>query len=112
MGATVSMPTPLALAAGGLCLLGGYLIGTVAGPDTPSRTTAEVVSYDRTTQELCLHGDGIDGQPGASDGKLCGVWRRSSGSAIPREGDEFRFVSIVSSSGEDSATNIYGDVVR
>ena len=44
------MPTPVALAAGGLCLLGGYLVGVVAGPDTTARTTAEVTSYDPETE--------------------------------------------------------------
>lgn len=104
------MPMPLALAGGVLCALAGFLIGTVAGPDTANPSTATVVSYDRVTQRLCLEGDEIDSQPGAKDGQLCGVWRRSSGSVTPHQGDEFRFVSIVSSSGTESATNIYGDV--
>ncbi|QLQ10759.1 MAG: hypothetical protein HZY75_10770 [Nocardioidaceae bacterium] len=108
----VSLPTPVALAVGALCLVGGYLVGTVAGPDAPDRTTAEVVSYDAATQQLCLGGEGVEGHPGVADGQLCGVWRRSAGSVTPKPGDDFRFVSMVSSSGSDSAVNIYGDVSR
>jgi hypothetical protein len=83
----------------------------VAGPDTASRTTAVVESYDRKTEMICLVGDGITDQPGAKDGELCGVWRRSTSSTIPSKGDVFRFVPIVSKSGSNSATYIYGDVV-
>lgn len=108
----VSLPTPVAVAGGGLCLLAGYLIGAIAGPDTVSRTTAEVKSYNRTSEELCLTGDAIADQPGAEDGELCGVWRRSSGDTVPKEGDEFRFVSVVSKSGSNSATYIYGSVLK
>ena len=43
----VNLPTPVALAGGAICVLGGYLLGVLAGPDTTSRTTADVVSYDR-----------------------------------------------------------------
>ena len=42
----VNLPTPVALAGGAICLLGGYLVGVLAGPDTASRTTATVASYD------------------------------------------------------------------
>jgi hypothetical protein len=100
------------LAGGTLCLLGGYLVGAVTAPDSASRTTAVVDSYDRGTQELCLTGDSVDGQPGGADGKLCGTWRRSTGDALPRKGDRFRFVSIESgTNGDTSATYIYGSVV-
>jgi hypothetical protein len=108
----VNMPTPVAVAGGALCLLAGYLVGAVAGPDPASRTTAEVKSYDTKSQELCLTGDGIDGKPGAADGELCGVWKRSTGDSTPHEGDDFRFVSVVSKSGSNSATYIYGTVVE
>lgn len=107
----VNMPTPVAVAGGALCLLAGYLVGSVAGPDTQSRTTAEVESYDSRSHELCLRGDGIADQPGVEGRQLCGEWRRSTGDAVPSEGDSFRFVSIVASSGGNSVTYIYGSVV-
>ena len=107
----VTMPTPVALAGGALCLVGGYLIGAVSGPDSAGRATAEVESYDRTTHELCLRGDEVEDQPGATDGELCGQWRRSTDDRPPQEGDSFRFVAIVSGEGDDSATYIYGSVV-
>lgn len=116
----VSLPTPVALAGGAICVLGGYLLGVVAGPDTVTQTTAVVDSYDPGTSRLCLRGDGIDEQDGeVVDGVLCGTWRRTQGShATPEEGDEFRFVSV-STGGADSGrpegeripTVIYGDVV-
>ena len=52
----VTLPTPVALAGGALCILGGYLLGVVAGPDTPGRTTATVESYDERDGRLCLTG--------------------------------------------------------
>jgi hypothetical protein len=115
----VNMPTPVALAGGAICILGGYLLGVLAGPDTPSRTTAVVDSYDQSNGHLCLSGDTVQGQEGATDdGRLCGTWRRSVGdNDLPEPGDQFRFVSVVVDqppAGEDSdrpATIIYGDVV-
>lgn len=116
----VTLPTPVALAGGALCLLGGYLVGAVTGPDTPSRTTATVSSYDPSTQEICLRGDAVEEQEGgvSTDGELCGRWQRTAGSdSEPRPGDEFRFVSTVvdasgSPNGEQDGpiTLIYGDV--
>jgi hypothetical protein len=117
----VNLPTPVALAGGAICVLGGYLLGAVLAPDTATRTTAEVASYDATTSRLCLRGDGIEGQEGTVvDGELCGTWRRTQGSGeTPREGDAFRFVSVEAGgadasgpAGEAPATVIYGDVVR
>lgn len=117
---TLTLPTPVALAGGALCVLGGYLLGTVGGPDTPSRTTGVVDSYDPSAGRLCLHGDAVSDQQGASqDGRLCGTWRRSVGDeAVPRSGEQFRFVSVVggrpSSGGARSrgpAPMIYGEVV-
>ena len=109
----VNMPTPVALAAGGLCLLGGYLVGVVAGPDTTARTTAEVTSYDRATERLCLGGEAVRDLPEASEGEVCGTWRHNQGAATPREGDRFRFVTMTSrdSGSEETAVFIYGDVV-
>ena len=46
------VPTPVALAGGALCLLGGYLVGVVAGPDTEDTDTATVVSYDEDSDRL------------------------------------------------------------
>jgi hypothetical protein len=117
----VTLPTPVALAGGAICILGGYLLGAVAGPSTPSRTTAVVDSYDQSDGRICLSGETVTDQEGAGDdGNLCGTWRRSVGDEIlPEPGDEFRFVSVVVDqppSGEGDAdgpyTMIYGDVVR
>lgn len=116
----VTLPTPVALAGGAICILGGYLLGAVAGPDTPSRTTAVVDSYDDQDGRLCLSGETVSDQEGTTkDGRLCGTWRRSVGDeGLPEPGDEFRFVSVVvdpAPSGKDPggpSTVIYGDVVR
>ena len=116
----VNLPTPVALAGGALCALGGYLLGVVAGPDTAERTTAVVESYDEASNELCLSGDGVEGQEGVVDeGVLCGTWRRTSGAtADPEVGDTFRFVTVSTGpdveapQGQRATTIIYGDVVR
>jgi len=117
----VTLPTPVALAGGAICILGGYLLGVVAGPSAPSRTTGVVDSYDQSTGRLCLSGEEVADQEGADDeGQLCGTWRRTAGEkALPEAGDEFTFVSVVVDqppSGEGTAegpfTMIYGDVVR
>jgi len=115
----VNLPLPLAVAAGGLCLLSGYLVGVVVGPDTPERTTGVVESYDRSTGRLCLTGEAVADQEVADDnGVLCGVWRRSLSSPVPAAGENFRFVAV--EGGEppegESARRvadvlIYGDVV-
>jgi len=107
----VNMPTPVAVAGGALCLLAGYLVGSVAGPDTNTRTTAQVDSYDARSNQLCLSGDGVADQPGVDNGVLCGLWRRPTGDATPHEGDDFRFVALNTSKGDDSVTYIYGSVV-
>lgn len=112
----VNLPTPVALAGGALCLLGGYLLGWVSGPDAPTRTTATVQSYDASTGRLCLTGDGVEEQEGADAGRLCGTWRRAQDSTTPQRGDAFRFVSLVVDSsrvgeaGAGPVTVIYGDV--
>jgi len=112
----VNLPTPVVIAGAAACLLGGYLIGVVAGPDTPAQTTGTVESYDARTGELCLSGDEVSSQGGADeDGVLCGAWQRTSGSPKPHEGDEFRFVSVLTAEdpgGDDTErVLIYGDVV-
>ena len=115
----VNLPTPVALAGGALCILGGYLLGWVSGPDAPSRATATVESFDSGSGELCLSGDDLEDQEGGTEaGRLCGTWRRTDNSVLPRPGDEFRFVSMVvdasreGEAGGGPVTVIYGDVVR
>jgi hypothetical protein len=112
----VTLPTPVFLAGGALCLVAGYLVGTVAGPGTPERTTAQVVSFDPDGARLCLEGEAITDQEGVDDqGRLCGTWRRTPSSPVPRKGDDFRFVSVATSGEVDGRTQrqvvIYGDVV-
>jgi hypothetical protein len=110
--ANVNLPAPVALAGAALCALGGYLVGVVAGPDTTSRTTAEVVSYDRDSHELCLTGDAVADVPETEDGRLCGTWRSAQPNPAPREGDRFRFVVMSSEGQGEVSTFIYGDVVE
>ncbi len=110
----VNLPTPVALAGGAICVLGGYLLGVVAGPESTTRTTATVVSYDTGSSRLCLEGDGVSGQEGTvKNGMLCGTWRMTDGATTPRSGDRFRFVTLSPHSGGEhqSVTLIYGDVV-
>ncbi len=116
--ANVNLPLPLFLATGGLCLLSGYLIGVVAGPDNPERVTGVVESYDGSGT-LCLTGDTVAEQDTADDeGVLCGIWRRSLGSSVPSAGDSFRFVSVRRAEPPEGTDDprgvdvlIYGDVV-
>jgi hypothetical protein len=112
----VTLPTPVFLAGGAMCLVAGYLVGAVAGPDTPERTTATVVSYEPGNQRLCLEGDAIEDQEGVDpEGRLCGTLRRTPNSQTPAEGDEFRFVSVRTTGEDDGETKqqvvIYGAVV-
>ncbi len=111
----VTLPTPVFLAGGALCLVAGYLVGSVVGPGTPERTTATVVSFEPRRAVLCLEGSGVADQEGVDDsGKLCGTWRRTSGSPIPEKGDTFRFVSVRTTGEVDGKAEqqfvIYGDV--
>jgi hypothetical protein len=109
----VNLPTPVVLAGAGLCMLGGYLIGVVAGPEAPDRTTGVVDSYHSSTRKLCLKGDSVAKQDGAKDGVLCGVWQRAAGSENPNEGDRFRFVAKVShgqSGRDDDKVLIFGEI--
>lgn len=111
--ANVNLPTPVVIAGAGLCLLGGYLVGVVAGPDTPERTTGIVESYDPDNRELCLSGDAVADHEGAKDDMLCGVWQKSSSAVTPEEGDRFRFVSRLRegrSGSEDDRVLIFGEV--
>jgi hypothetical protein len=113
----VTLPTPVFLAGGALCLVAGYLAGSVTGPDTPSRTTAVVVSFDTATEKLCLSGDAIKDQDGVdSSGHLCGTLRRTPSSQTPAKGDDFRFVSVETEGEVDGKPKqqivIYGAVVN
>jgi hypothetical protein len=111
----VTLPTPVAVAAAALCLLGGYLVGVVAGPGENETATAEVESYHASDGRLCLRGDAVADLEGADDGVLCGTWRRTQGAVTPHAGDEFTFVTLTSSAGGEGGervTYIYGDVAR
>jgi hypothetical protein len=111
--ANVNLPVPVAVAGGCLLLLGGYLIGAVAGPQASDPTVATVDSYTPTSRELCLSGDAVADDPAAKDGVLCGEWRRTPGSAAPRKGDTFRFVQLDTSrdgDDKDASVYLYGDV--
>lgn len=115
LSGVANLPTPVVIAGAALCAIGGYFVGYVAGPDTPSHTTATVVSFDGGSAKLCLEGKAVADLPGLDDsGHLCGRWQRSQGSARPEKGDRFRFVSMRtnSSTGTGKQTLIYGSVVR
>jgi hypothetical protein len=109
--ANVNLPAPLVYAGAALCLLGGYVIGVVAGPQTADQTVATVESYSSEDRELCLTGEALTDDEAAVDGVLCGEWRRAPGAKQPREGDLFRFVAVQRSEGEVSTVYLYGDVV-
>jgi hypothetical protein len=117
---TTSLPTPVVIVGAALCVLAGYLLGVVLGPDSPERTEGTVASYDRDDNVLCLVGDEVAGVPGAVDDEVCGTWRRTPGSPAPAEGDAFEFVTLVTADeredddgGDDGEGRvlIYGDVV-
>jgi hypothetical protein len=111
----VTLPTSVFVAGGALCVLAGYLVGYVASPDTPDRTTADVVSFDAATSRLCLGGGSVKDLGGAdAKGQLCGRWSRGQRSADPVKGDHFRFVTVTSNGQQGSAPQrvIYGSVVR
>ena len=102
----VTLPTPVFLAGGAMCLVAGYLVGSVVGPNTPERTTATVVSFDAAHSTLCLEGDAVKHLDGVdSSGHLCGTLRRTPNSTEPAKGDDFRFVSIATS-GKTSSSSI------
>ena len=83
----VTLPTPVFIAGGALCVVAGMLIGgVVLSPGTPERTTGKVVSYDPGRSRLCLEGDGIKDQEGVdSSGHLCGTLRRTANSKDPAQ---------------------------
>jgi hypothetical protein len=113
----VTLPTPVFLAGGALCLVAGYLAGAVVGQGTPDRTTGKVVSFETNQSRLCLEGDGVKDQAGVDkDGKLCGTLRRVPNAATPHKGDEFRFFTVRNSGVVNGKAEqqivIYGDVVH
>ncbi len=113
----VTLPTPVFVAGGAFCLLAGYLVGTVAGPDAPHSATATVVSFERSTSHLCLEGESVEDEEAVDDeGVLCGTWSHGAGVTIPRKGDTFRFVTLDTSDVKGSeprdTTVIYGTVVQ
>lgn len=113
----VTLPTPVFLAGGALCLLAGYLAGSVVGGDsTDQRTTAQVASFDPSRVRLCLEGDAIKGREGVNaDGQLCGTLRRTPNARTPVKGDSFRFVTVLTTDTVNGKKQqqvvIYGDVV-
>lgn len=110
----VTLPTPVFAAGGALCLLAGYLAGSVLGADTPDNSTATVASYDPQTSEICLSGKAVEEEKTVDeDGRLCGRWSHSSG-VRPRKGDRFRFVTLDqrTAEGGDEGVVIFGTVVK
>lgn len=113
----VTLPTPVFIAGGVLCLVTGYVVGSVTAPASPDRSTAKVVSFDPAGSKLCLEGDAVKENKAAnSDGELCGTWRRTPGSVVPTKNDRFRFVTVSSTGTHDGKEEqqivIYGNVVR
>ena len=114
----VTLPTPVFLAGGALCVVAGMLVGGVVALPRHART-APRARWSATTpsrSRLCLEGDGIKDQEGVDDnGHLCGTLRRTPNSGLPVKGDDFRFVSV-RTTGElngkaQQEVVIYGDVV-
>ena len=107
----VNLPLPVLVLGAVLCLLSGYLLGVLLGPDGPDRTVGTVESYDQRGQQLCLSGDSVEGHEAAEDGVLCGTWQKAQGSRRPRVGDDFRFVTSTEPGpgGEDRVV-IFGEV--
>lgn len=105
----------MVFAGAGICLLAGFLIGVVAGPDSPSASEGVVSSYDPRTRKLCVQGDQVAELPGSDGDVLCGTWNKGAGSVGPQVGDTFRFLTLQTDSdpGDDQPGGvlIYGDVV-
>lgn len=114
----MTLPTPVFVAGGALCLVAGYLIGTVVGPEKPERSVATVASFDASTSMICLEGDSVREEKGVNDdGQLCGLWRPAQGlMKNPANGDRFRFVSMDTSGSGDADPRarviIYGNVIK
>lgn len=112
----VTLPTPVFVAGGAVCLLAGYLIGVVAGPSTPHQNTATVASFDERNSMLCLEGDSVKDEKSLNkDGQLCGIWNHSANADLPKVGSKFRYVSMdtqFSGARPQSSVLIYGSVDR
>ena len=110
----LTLPTPVALAAATLCVLGGFVAGAAAARGPADRSTAEVHSYQPATEALCLTGEAVADEPAAEDGVLCGTWRHPSSAPRPILGEEFRFAVMVHApEGVDvAAVFLYGEPVR
>lgn len=114
----VTLPTPVFIAGGALCLLAGYLVGAVVGPDKPERAIATVASFDDSTATICLEGESVEEEKGLNDeDQLCGLWRPGQGlKKTPSKGDKFRFVSMDTSGTGDADPRfkviIYGNVIK
>lgn len=111
----VTLPTPVFVASGALCLLGGYLAGSVLGSGGDDRPVATVVSYDAASSRLCLEGESVQDEKGVDDeGVLCGTWSRSAGLTRPEEGDQFRYIALdrqLDRGNTESGVVIFGTVV-
>ena len=112
----VTLPTPLFVAGGALCILAGYLAGAVAGSGGADRPTATVASYDADTSRLCLSGEGVqDSAHLDADSQLCGTWSHSRGWVVPQPGDRFRYVALdrqLAKGSDRSGVVIFGTVVK
>lgn len=112
----VTLPTPVFVAGGALCLLAGYLAGDVLGSQRETTQTATVVSYQPRTSQLCLEGESVEDEPGVDEeGHLCGTWSHSRGWVRPREGDTFRFIAVdreIAKGSNRTGVVIFGTVVE
>ena len=80
----VTLPTPVFLAGGAFCLLAGYLVGAVVGPETQHGTTATVVSFESGTSRLCLEGDSVKDETSISECVVTMICVRAEASARSR----------------------------
>lgn len=112
----VTLPTPVFVAGGALCLLAGYVAGSLVESGGREGQTATVVSYTPATSELCLSGEAAaDHERADEDGRLCGTWTHSRGVHQPTEGDTFRFVAVdhqLTEKADESDVVIFGTVVE
>lgn len=114
----MTLPTPVFVAGGALCLLAGYLVGTVAGPEKPERSVATVASFDSSSSTICLEGDSVKDERSVNDeGELCGLWKPAQGlTRTPTKGDKFRFVAMDTTGAGDAdpliKVIIYGNVIK
>jgi hypothetical protein len=112
----VTLPTPVFIAGGALCLLAGYVAGSLVETAGRDGKTATVVSYQPASAEICLSGDAAAEHEMADDeGTLCGTWTHSRGARPPAKGDTFRFVAVdhqLTEEADESDVVIFGTVVE